>query len=99
MTGSYFEFLPLLRLFRDEYSPEALPYHLIVPSLPGYAFSSGPPLDKDFTTADCARIIDQLMRGLGFESGYVSQGGDIGSKISRILAVNYDRCKGEHFDL
>ncbi|KAL4988285.1 Alpha/Beta hydrolase protein [Aspergillus falconensis] len=96
--GSYFEFLPLLQLFKDEYSPSTLPYHLIVPSLPGYTFSSGPPLDKNFIIADSARIVDQLMRALGFASGYVSQGGDIGSRVARTLAVHYDSCKAVHLN-
>ncbi|KAL4948276.1 Alpha/Beta hydrolase protein [Aspergillus filifer] len=91
--GSYFEFLPILQFFKSQYSPSTLPYHLIVPSLPGYAFSSGPPLDRNFTNADSARIIDQLMRDLGFGSGYVSQGGDIGSMIARLLGVKYESCK------
>ncbi|PLB38419.1 epoxide hydrolase family protein [Aspergillus candidus] len=94
--GSFFEFLPLLQLFKDEFSPSTLPYHLIVPSLPGYAFSSGPPLDRDFSGEDVARIMDQLMKGLGFESGYVAQGGDIGAGVSRSLAVKYDSCKAVH---
>ncbi|KAL4921801.1 Alpha/Beta hydrolase protein [Aspergillus aurantiobrunneus] len=96
--GSYFEFLPLLQLFKDEYSPSTLPYHLIVPSLPGYTFSSGPPLDKNFTNADSARIVDHLMRDLGFGSGYVSQGGDIGSRIATLLAVYYGSCKAVHLN-
>ncbi|KAL4926916.1 epoxide hydrolase family protein [Aspergillus undulatus] len=96
--GSYFEFLPMLQLFKDEFTPSTLPYHLIVPSLPGYAFSSGPPLDRDFTNADSTCIIDQLMRGLGFKSGYVSQGGDIGSRIARLLGVHYESCKAVHLN-
>ncbi|KAL4870773.1 hypothetical protein BDV12DRAFT_43884 [Aspergillus spectabilis] len=96
--GSYFEFLPVLQLFKDEYTPSTLPYHLIVPSLPGYVFSSGPPLDKNFTNADTARIVDQLMRDLGFGSGYVSQGGDIGSRVARLLGVHYDSCKAVHLN-
>ncbi|KAJ6157774.1 Isopenicillin N synthase [Penicillium chermesinum] len=97
--GSFIEFLPLLEQFRQEYTPAALPYHLIVPSLPGFTFSSGPPLDRDFTTEDVARIFDQLMKGLGFESGYVAQGGDIGSHIARSLAVDYDSCKAVHLNV
>ncbi|KAL4779816.1 Alpha/Beta hydrolase protein [Aspergillus varians] len=96
--GSYFEFLPMLQLFKDEYAPSTLPYHLIVPSLPGYAFSSGPPLDKNFVNADSARIIDQLMKRLGFESGYVAQGGDVGSRVARLLAVYTDSCKAVHLN-
>lgn len=87
------EFLPMLQLFRDEFNPTTLPYHIIVPSLPGYAFSSGPPLDRDYGTGDAARIIDKLMKSLGFQA-YVAQGGDIGCRIARILAVDYECCKG-----
>lgn len=97
IIGSFLEFLPILQKFRDEYTPETLPYHLIVPSLPGYTFSSGAPLDRDFGTDDVARVLDQLMKDLGFESGYVAQGGDIGSWVARILGVDYESCKGmEH---
>lgn len=93
-TGSFQEFLPLLKLFREESTPANLPFHLIVPSLPGYTLSSGPPVDKNFGTEDIARVADQLMKDLGFESGYVAQGGDIGSRIGRVLGVDYDSCKG-----
>ncbi|KAL2815501.1 Alpha/Beta hydrolase protein [Aspergillus granulosus] len=96
--GSYFEFLPLFQLLQDEFTPSTLPYHLIVPSLPGYVFSSGPPLDKNWTNADTARVIDQLMHNLGLGSGYVAQGGDIGSRVSRLLGLKYDGCKAVHLN-
>ena len=84
----------MLQLFREEFSPETLPYHLIVPSLPGYTFSSGPPLDRNFGLADIARVVDQLMKDLGFGSGYVVQGGDIGAFVGRVLGVGFEACKG-----
>ena len=40
--GSFLEFLPMLDLLREKYTPETLPYHAIVPSSPGYAFSELP---------------------------------------------------------
>jgi microsomal epoxide hydrolase len=92
--GNFLEFLPLLDLFRQEYNPSTLPYHLIVPSLIGYTFSSGPPLDKAFLVDDVVRIFDTLMHQLGFSDGYVAQGGDIGSGLARRLAVGYESCKG-----
>jgi microsomal epoxide hydrolase len=95
-SGSFLEFLPLLSLFREKYEPSTLPYHLIVPSLPGYTFSSGPPVDRDFTSPDAARILNQVMVNLGFGGGYVAQGGDVGSKISRLLGAKYDSCKGKY---
>jgi microsomal epoxide hydrolase len=95
--GSFLEFLPILRRLKSAYAtPAELPYHIIVPSLPGYAFSSPPPLDRDFRLEDCARILDKLMTQLGFgldadegnqqtRGGYVVQGGDVGSKVARVL--------------
>ncbi|KAJ5111272.1 Isopenicillin N synthase [Penicillium argentinense] len=97
--GSFLEFLPILDNFRQEYTPETLPYHLIVPSLPGYTFSSGPPLDKDFNTWDIARVLDQLMKDIGFGNGYVVQGGDIGSHVARCLAVDHESCKAVHLNV
>lgn len=94
--GSFLEFLGMLAILKNKYTPKDLPYHVIVPSLPGYAFSTGPPLDKDWKGEDTARIIHKLLVGLGFGSGYVTQGGDIGSFISRILAAKYDACKAMH---
>lgn len=94
--GSFLEFLPILSLMREQYTPETLPYHLIVPSVPGYAFSAPPPLDKDFDTEIVAQLLNQLMLNLGFGSGYVAQGGDIGAKVSRILGVKYESCKAVH---
>lgn len=81
-------------MFRKRYSPEELPYHIIVPSLPGYTLSSGPPLAKNFNQEDLACIMNKLMVGLGFGTGYIAQGGDIGSFVSRMLNAFYDECKG-----
>ncbi|EKV19229.1 Epoxide hydrolase [Penicillium digitatum PHI26] len=95
----FLEFLPMLQKFREEYTPETLPYHLIVPSLPGFTFSSGPPLDRNFGTGDVARVLDQLMIELGFRSGYVVQGGDIGSRIAIHLGVDHESCKAVHVNV
>jgi microsomal epoxide hydrolase len=62
--------------------------------MPGYAFSSPPPMDRDLRIEDLARIFDKLLVGLGFVDGYVVQGGDIGSKVGRIMAAKHDSCKG-----
>ncbi|OBT38672.1 hypothetical protein VE00_11120 [Pseudogymnoascus sp. WSF 3629] len=88
--GNFLEFLGILSLLAGTHTEEDLPYHVIVPSLPGYAFSSKPPLNKEFTTYDVAALMDQLMIRLGFGDGYVVQGGDIGAKIARILAAKYE---------
>lgn len=96
LAGSFLEFLDVCDIFRNNYKPQDLPFQIVVPSLPGYGYSSGPPLDKDYTNEDVACVIDKLMKGLGFGSGYISQGGDIGSIITRILASTYDSCKAGH---
>jgi len=33
------------------------------------------------------------MRGLGFGSGYIAQGGDVGSIVSRLLGERFEACK------
>lgn len=97
--GSFLEFIPLMELLRKKYTPETLPYHIIVPSLPGYALSSDPPLDRDWKIADTSRIMHKLLLSLGFgTSGYLVQGGDIGSFVSRELAATYPECKGMHLN-
>jgi microsomal epoxide hydrolase len=97
--GSFLEFLPLMDLIRKKYTPETLPYHIIAPSLLGYAMSSDPPLDRDWKVADTSRIMHKLLLSLGFGSlGYLVQGGDIGSFVSREIAGTYDECKGMHLN-
>lgn len=93
-AGSFLEFMPIFQLLKDKYTPETLPYHVIVPSLPGYTLSSGPRIDKDFGIEDAAQMLDRLMSMLGFGNGYVVQGGDIGSRVARYLATAYPGCKG-----
>lgn len=83
----------MLAALQKKYTPDELPYHVIVPSLPGYVFSEPPPLDRDWKLLDSARFLNKLMLGLGLD-GYVAQGGDIGSATARILARTYDTCKG-----
>lgn len=96
--GSFLEFLDLLTLATKRYTPSTLPYHIIVPSLPGWAFSSKPPLHRDFKVGDVAEIMNSLMKTLGFDS-YVVQGGDIGSYVSRVIGATYNECKAVHCEL
>ncbi|KAK7430490.1 hypothetical protein QQZ08_003009 [Neonectria magnoliae] len=95
--GSFLEFLDVLSIYKNKFTVADLPYHLIVPSLSGYGYSSGPPLDRSFQLKDQAQILDSLMLGLGF-SGYIAQGGDVGSFLSRILGVTSNHCKAVHLN-
>jgi pimeloyl-ACP methyl ester carboxylesterase len=88
----------MLSLMKEKYTPKELPYHIIVPSHPGYGFSSSPPLDRDFGMAAIAAIMNQLMSDLGFGFGYIAQGCDINSRVARILGLEYDGCKGKQLD-
>ncbi|GJC80900.1 putative epoxide hydrolase [Colletotrichum liriopes] len=95
--GSFLEFIPMFKLLISKYDSHNLPYHVIVPSLPGYTLSTGPPLNRDFNNQDSARVINQLMIDLGFgKNGYVVQGGDIGSDLARRMAIHYPECKAIH---
>jgi len=94
--GNFAEFLHILELLGSRYTPDTLPYHVIVPSLPGYTFSSPPPEDHDFGLTDVARLMDKLAKCLGFGGRYVVQGGDVGSRVARIMAATYDGCKAIH---
>jgi microsomal epoxide hydrolase len=93
--GSFIEFLPMLSLIREKYSAKDLPYHIIVPSLPGYTLSTVQSIEKEWTLEDTARVINQLMLNLGF-SKYLAQGGDVGSFEAQIMAKEYDACAGIH---
>ncbi|XDG03175.1 hypothetical protein ABKA04_002790 [Annulohypoxylon sp. FPYF3050] len=97
--GSICDFLDILDILKQRYTPMDLPYHVIVPSLPGYAYSSGPPVEVDYRVDIAAGALNNLMVGLGFGSGYLAQGGDLGSFMSRFLAMNYDTCKGIHLNM
>lgn len=97
--GSILEFLPILDLLKEKYTPQTLPYHVVVPSLPGYTYSSGPG-NTDYDISAASNCLHKLMLGLGFGgSGYLSQGGDLGSFVSRIQAASYDACKGYHLNM
>lgn len=97
--SSFASFMDILDLLKDKYTSKELPYHVIVPSLPGYAYSTGPPIDKDYGLDKAASAINSLMIGLGFQDGYIAQGGDLGSFLSRLLAFAFDSCKGMHLNM
>ncbi len=67
-------------------------FDLVIPSLPGYAWSGKPasPLGQKATAA----LWDKLMRDvLGYEA-YRAQGGDWGSMVTSWLGVNHGQGKG-----
>jgi microsomal epoxide hydrolase len=93
--GSFIEFLPLCELIRSQYTPQDQPYHIIVPSLPGYTLGAELPKDRAWTLEDSSRVLNSLMKELGFDK-YIAQGGDVGSYLARIMAQKYEACVGVH---
>ena len=69
-----------------------------MPSLPGYTFSSPPSVDIDFRIEDVARLLNKLVPSLGFGKDYIVQGGDVGSKVARVMAVEHAACKAAHIN-
>jgi pimeloyl-ACP methyl ester carboxylesterase len=73
----------------------AADFDLVVPSLPGYAFSSRPAqvgLNREFV----GRLWHRLMQGLGYER-YGAHGGDFGAGVATYMALTEpDRMVGIH---
>jgi epoxide hydrolase len=91
--SSIAEFLHLIEPLVDPGSGQA--FHLVVPSLPGYAFST-PLGGPGWTMARTARVWAELMRRLGYER-YGVHGGDIGGGVSGLVAgVDSEHVIGVH---
>ena len=70
-------------------------FHVVVPSIPGFGFSS-PVRETGWATGRIARAVAQLMANLGYER-YAVHGGDIGAGIAGGLsAADPERVVGVH---
>ncbi len=71
-------------------------FSVVVPSLPGYAFSSKPrqPIGAPTT----ARLWDRLMTNVLGYRDYIAQGGDLGFTISREIGYQSGNCKAIHLN-
>jgi pimeloyl-ACP methyl ester carboxylesterase len=68
-------------------------FDLVIPSLPGYAFSTRPDV---CTTPDVAALWHELMQGLGYER-YGAGGGDWGAAVTTYMALQApERLLGIH---
>ena len=72
-------------------------FSVVVPSLPGFGFSSKPPKPIGMRTA--GRLCDKLMTEVLGYKGYITQGGDIGFAISREIGYDAPECKAVHLNL
>jgi pimeloyl-ACP methyl ester carboxylesterase len=81
--GSVIELLDVIGPLTDPKGHGGTPedaFHLVLPSLPGYGFSSEP-AELGWGPARTAKAWAELMRRLGYDR-YVAQGGDVGASIT-----------------
>jgi microsomal epoxide hydrolase len=99
--GSIAEFTKIIGPLADPRARGADPadaFHIVCPSIPGYAFS-GPTSEQGWDTLRVAAAWMELMSRLGYRR-YGAQGGDWGSIISRDLALRGpDRVAGIHLNM
>jgi pimeloyl-ACP methyl ester carboxylesterase len=99
--GSFVEFLDVVGPLTDPVAhggDDADAFHVVVPSLPGYAFS-GPTNDRGWHPGRVAAAWRTLMAALGYER-YVAQGGDWGSFVTLQLGrADPDHCAAVHVNL
>lgn len=79
--GSFLELLKVAPMLAGSASD---PFHVIVPSLPGFGFSERPS-SPGMNTFRTAELWVKLMRELGYDR-FVAQGGDIGANVSSVMA-------------
>jgi pimeloyl-ACP methyl ester carboxylesterase len=84
----FVELLPLLPFLTDPaaHGIDGPAFDLVIPSLPGYAFSERPPrLGVNYRTV--AGLWHRLMRGLGYRR-YAAGGGDFGAGVASFMALD-----------
>ncbi|KAH8900004.1 alpha/beta-hydrolase [Thozetella sp. PMI_491] len=99
--GTFIEFLPVLDNLTQAASTSTgkpVAFDVIVPSLPGFAFSSAPP--PNWSTDDTARVFNTLMTQLlGYEK-YAVFGTDFGGFVSYRLYDSFNSTvRAAHFTL
>lgn len=97
--GSFLEFLPVITPLTQPANTSAgkpVSFHVVVPSLPGFAFSSAPP--ANWTVDDTARAFNTLMTDiLGYKT-YATHGTDWGSAVAYSLYDGFnDTVRAGHF--
>lgn len=99
--GSVAEFLKVIGPLTDPRAHGGDPadaFHLVIPSLPGYGFSTPLP-GTGWDILRIARAWAELMRRLGYDR-YVAQGGDFGSAVSLDLGeVDPEHVLGVHVNM
>ena len=98
--GSVVEFLDVLGPLRDPVAHggrKSDAFHVVAPSLPGFAFS-GPTRERGWHPRRIAQAFGQIMQSLGYER-YGAQGGDWGSVVTANVADLFpDHVAGLHLN-
>ncbi|KAF2223170.1 Alpha/Beta hydrolase protein, partial [Elsinoe ampelina] len=94
--GSYLEVTKILPLLTSTTSGQS--FHVVAPSLPNYAWSSGI-ATRGFGLTQYATTCHLLMQSLGYTK-YVTQGGDWGMYITRTISLLYPKhCLATHINM
>ena len=93
----FFEFFDLIPLLTNPEQNNLIgyqPFDLIIPSVPnvGFSFSLN---QKPHDLKEISTNFIKLMKTLGYKK-YFIQGGDLGSFVASIMAVNETRCYSRH---
>lgn len=95
--GSILEVRPIIKALTEPDNESQQAYHVVAPSLVGFCFSGSS--QKRFSPVDQAAVFHALMILLKYKT-YIVQGGDWGSIIARIMAINYpDACPAIHINM
>jgi pimeloyl-ACP methyl ester carboxylesterase len=98
---SYVEFLDVIDPLANPRAHGGDPadaFHLVIPSLPGFAFSGPTRRAGDGSTERYAEVVAGLMARLGYDR-YGAQGGDVGSFVSPELGrIATDHVVGVHMN-
>lgn len=96
--GNFLEVLKILPLLTSTGKDGEPSFHVVAPSLPNYGFSQGTS-KPGFGLAQYAEVCHKLMQRLGY-SRYVTQGGDWGFFITRMMGSQYpSHVLGSHMNL
>jgi microsomal epoxide hydrolase len=91
--GSIVEFDAIIERLAEPEDPTAPAFHVVAPSLPGYAWSDRP--KNPIGPRGVARLYDALMGVLGYEH-FVYQGGDWGCVIGGWMGLDSKRITALH---
>jgi pimeloyl-ACP methyl ester carboxylesterase len=93
--GSILEFDAIIERLAEPEDPSQPAFHVVAPSLPGYAWSDRP--QQPTGPRGVARLYDALMPALGYDR-YLYQGGDWGCVIGGWIGLDSARVEAVHLN-